>query len=155
MDGKWFVRTLLALSTAVGMSRSAAGETVAAKRDLERERYLVVVGSCNNCRTPHPPEKRPARCRKASGWQPSGISGTVEHHPTCQPEARGPGHVGKGMDDPRPQPLRPSMPWFTLRDMSEADLRARIGTSAAWGPKEGRRRLTLRPAKRQRRLTSS
>ncbi|WP_333840887.1 hypothetical protein [Pelomicrobium sp.] len=36
MDGKWLGRALLALSTAVGMSGSAAGETAAAKRDLER-----------------------------------------------------------------------------------------------------------------------
>jgi len=95
------------------------------KRELERGRYLVKFGGCNDCHTPGYPEsdgRTPIKdwlTGSPVGFQgpwgtsyPSNLRLLVRNMTEKQWLAR------------VRTPMRPPMPWFNLRDMNDGDLRA-------------------------------
>jgi mono/diheme cytochrome c family protein len=107
----------------------AAGAVVANdagdRQVLERGRYLVVAGGCNDCHTPRYPET--AGDIPASEWltgNPVGFRGpwgttypaNLRQVVQNMTEARWLVHVRIEK--------RPPMPWFNMRDMTDDDLRA-------------------------------
>lgn len=136
MDAGKIGGALLALSTALGMNGAVAGETTARHPDVERGRYLVIVGSCNDCYTPNYPEtagqvpEREWLTGSPVGFQ--GPWGTT--YPTNLRLAV------QGMSEEAwmvraRSAMRPPMPWFTLRDMAEQDLRAIYRYIRSLGPR--------------------
>ncbi len=118
---KWLYSLLLPL---VLFSLSApAAEAPADKKTLERGRYLIVAGGCNDCHTPGYPEsggKTPQTewlIGNAVGFQgPWGTSYPANLRLSVQKmsEAQWLARVR--------QPMLPPMPWFNLREMTDADL---------------------------------
>ncbi|MCC6609453.1 MAG: cytochrome C [Burkholderiales bacterium] len=102
-----------------------ATNNAAEKRAVERGRYLVKLGGCNDCHTPGYPE-RDGKIPEAD-WltgNPVGFQGPwgtsypanlrlVVH---SMSEAQWLAHVRT--------PMRPPMPWYNLRDATDTDLRA-------------------------------
>lgn len=100
-----------------------AAEASADTRTLERGRYLVGVGACNDCHTPGfneaagriPPKQW--LTGSAVGFQgPWGTSYPVNLRLYVQGMTE-----AQWLERVR-QPMRPPMPWFNLRDMTDADL---------------------------------
>jgi mono/diheme cytochrome c family protein len=93
--------------------------------DVQRGRYLVQIGGCNDCHTPGYPaangkvDERLWLTGDKLGWR--GPWGTT-YAPNLRllvktvSEDQWPTHARRE--------LRPPMPWYNLRDMSERDLRA-------------------------------
>jgi hypothetical protein len=126
----------LALCAAIATAAAPAAETKADKKVLERGRYIVATSGCNDSHTPHYPEsggKVPE-----SQWltgNPVGFSGpwgttypanlrlTAQKMSEAAWTARA-----------RSQ-LRPPMPWFAMRDMSDTDVRAVYSYIRSMGPK--------------------
>ncbi len=124
------VRTMRALAAAALLASScsafAQAQAKAVSPDVERGRYLVHVAGCNDCHTAGYPEsngKLPEQqwlMGSPLGWR--GPWGT-----TYAPNLR---RTLAAMTEAqwltlvRTQELRPPMPWFNLRAMSERDLRA-------------------------------
>jgi mono/diheme cytochrome c family protein len=124
---------LVLLSTATATAQS----TKAPKRDadVERGRYLVKIGGCNDCHTVNYPETAGAVPEKdwltgvPVGWQ--GPWGT-----TYSANLRlviGSMTEAQWMTRAR-QPMRPPMPWFALRDMTDNDVRAIYRYLKSLGP---------------------
>ena len=105
--------------------KAAVADATADARGIERGRYLVGVGACNDCHTPG--------FNEAAGKIPHGqwlVGSNVGFQGpwgTSYPanlrlyvqtisEAQWLARVR--------QPMRPPMPWFNLRDMSDRDVRA-------------------------------
>jgi mono/diheme cytochrome c family protein len=94
-------------------------------RQIERGRYLVKVAGCNDCHTPHYPEKAGAIPEK--DWlvgAPVGFQGPwgttyASNLRTALASMTEAEWIARAR-----QPMRPPMPWFALRDMTDADLRA-------------------------------
>lgn len=112
-----------------------AAESTADARSVERGRYLVGVGACNDCHTPGFNEaagKIPHNqwlVGSNVGFQgPWGTSYPVNLRLYVQniTEAQWVARVR--------QPMRPPMPWFNLRDMTDADLAAMYRFIRALGP---------------------
>jgi mono/diheme cytochrome c family protein len=108
----------------------------AEKRAVDRGRYLVQIGGCNDCHTPGYPQsdgKTPEAdwlTGNPVGFQgpwgtsyPANLRLVVQSMPEAQWLARA------------RTPMRPPMPWFNLRDMSDADLRAMYSYIRSLGPK--------------------
>jgi len=129
-----FPAILLPLALLVGADASA-GQT-ADQRMLERGRYVVVTGGCNDCHTPGYPEsggKTPQSewlTGSPVGFQgqwgtsyPANLRLTVQSMSEAQwlKEARA--------------ERRPPMPWFGLAAMTDADLRAMYRFIRGLGPK--------------------
>lgn len=102
---------------------------------VDRGRYLVSAGGCNDCHTPGYPEAAgkipPAQWLTGSivGFQgpwgtsyPVNLRLYVQQMTSAQWVAR------------VRQPMRPPMPWFNLRDMTDADLIAMYDFIRALGP---------------------
>ncbi len=90
---------------------AAAGAVISAAtqvRDVERGRYLSIIGGCNDCHTPGYLEK--------SGAVPESLMSEAEWL-THARAAR-----------------RPPMPWFNVRAMSDADLGALYAYLRSLGP---------------------
>ena len=128
-----FPAILLPLALLIGTTASA-GQT-ADQRMLERGRYVVVTGGCNDCHTAGYPEsggKTPQSewlTGNPVGFQgPWGTSYPVNLRLYVQTitEAQWLARVR--------QPMRPPMPWFNLRDMKDADLVAMYRFIRALGP---------------------
>src|SRR5262245_3402902 len=113
---------LAACAVAIGQNATAA-ESTADARPSERGRYLVGVGACNDC--PRPGSNEAAGRIPQSRWLvgssvgfrgPWGTSYPVNLRLYVQTlsEAQWLARVR--------QPMRPPMPWFNLRDMTDADL---------------------------------
>jgi mono/diheme cytochrome c family protein len=101
---------------------------VAAKTDskmLARGRYLVATSGCNDCHTPGYPEsggKIPvAKWLTGSPVGFQGPWGTT--YPANLRILMSKLSEKQWLQNAR-KPLRPPMPWFSLREMSDADLRA-------------------------------
>jgi hypothetical protein len=115
-------------------------------RVIERGRYLAMVSGCNDCHTPGYPEaagKIPAEkwlTGSTVGFQgPWGTSYPVNLRLYVQnmSEAQWLARVR--------QPMRPPMPWFNLRDMSDRDLIAMYRFIRTLGPSGAPAPLALGP----------
>ena len=114
---------------------ATAAELAADARQIERGRYLVGVGACNDCHTPGFNEA--AGKIAQSQWLIGSNVGFQGPWGTSYPanlrlyvqtvsEAQWLARVR--------QPMRPPMPWFNLRDMTDADLVAMYRFMRALGP---------------------
>ena len=125
----------LLLSSVVLSASAHAADSSADQRVLERGRYLLVAAGCNDCHTPGYAEAA-GRIPQAQwltgsavGFQgPWGTSFPVNLRLYAQ-----------GMNEAQwlarvRQPMRPPMPWFNLRDMSDADLVAMYRFIRTLGP---------------------
>jgi mono/diheme cytochrome c family protein len=103
--------------------------------ELERGRYVVKIGGCNDCHTPGYPEK--AGMVPESEWLvgvPVGFQGpwgttyaaNLRLAMNSMTEAQWMANARK--------PMKPPMPWFALRDMTDDDLRAMYRFVKSLGP---------------------
>jgi len=103
--------------------------------ELERGRYLVKTSGCNDCHTPGYPEK--AGAVPEAEWLvgvPVGFQGpwgttypaNLRIAISAMSEAQWTANARK--------PMKPPMPWFNLRDMTDADLRAIYRFVKSLGP---------------------
>jgi mono/diheme cytochrome c family protein len=130
---KWLYSLLLPL---VLFSLSApAAEAPTDKKTLERGRYLIVAGGCNDCHTPGYPEsdgKTPQAewlTGSVVGFQgPWGTSYPVNLRLAVQNQSE-----AQWLARVR-QSMRPPMPWFNLRAMTDADLVAMYRFIRGMGP---------------------
>ena len=115
---------------------AVAADKAADKRQIERGRYLSIVGGCNDCHTANYPQssgKVPEAdwlTGTAVGFQgPWGTTypANLRLYVTTMSEAQ---WLARAR-----QPMRPPMPWFNLRDMTDADLRALYAYLRSMGPK--------------------
>lgn len=130
------IATAIAVIAAAGPVASAAGAGATQKSSIDRGRYLVKIGGCNDCHTPGYAE--------ASGNVPEvdwlvgvpigyqGPWGTT--YASNLRLAFDQMSEAQWMARAR-TPLRPPMPWFGLRDMSSSDLRALYRYVRSLGPK--------------------
>jgi mono/diheme cytochrome c family protein len=118
-----FTLSAIVLPVLLLINASAAAEPATDKRTLERGRYLVSISGCNDCHTPGYPEA--AGKLPAAEWltgSPVGFQGpwgttypvNLRLYTQGMSEAQWIARVR--------QPMRPPMPWFSLRDMSDTDL---------------------------------
>ncbi|MDH5536564.1 MAG: cytochrome c [Betaproteobacteria bacterium] len=122
------MRITLALSAfclATAIATPAAAAQQADASTLARGRYLVTTSGCNDCHTVGYPES--AGKVPEAGWltgSPVGFSGPwgtsypANLRLTVQSLSEEAWMVRARSE------MRPPMPWFSLRDMSDADLRA-------------------------------
>jgi len=116
---------------------AASAEAASTKRDadLDRGRYLVKIAGCNDCHTPNYPETAGAVPEK--DWLtgvPVGFQG-----PWGTTYAANLRLVFAGMTEAQwmkgaRHALKPPMPWFALRDMTDGDLRALYRYIKSLGP---------------------
>ncbi len=117
---------LLLISTLIaGLSGQALADQKADQRTLERGRYVVATSGCNDCHTPQYPEsggKVPQQAWLTGnevGFQgPWGTTYPANLRLLVQSLSE-----AEWMKRARAE-MRPPMPWFSLRDMSDTDLRA-------------------------------
>lgn len=114
----------------------SAGARTAKKDEIQRGRYLVKIGGCNDCHTPGYIQKNGEVDEKlwltgdTLGW--SGPWGTTYAVNLRQFMA--------GMSEQqwvkhaRTMTPRPPMPWFNVRAMTEADLKAIYTYTRSLGP---------------------
>ena len=123
------------LSSIALFAHHAFADPGADARSIERGKYLVGVGACNDCHTPGFNEaagKIPQQqwlTGSSVGFQgPWGTSYPVNLRLYVQSlsEAQWLARVR--------QPMRPPMPWFNLREMTDADLVAMYRFIRALGP---------------------
>ncbi len=124
------LRTLqfsLALATVLAgaMPASAAPPAVDAK-DIARGRYLMKIAGCNDCHTPGYAQSG-GKVPEAA-WLTGDMLGFAGPWGTTYPVNLRTYMQGvteaQWMAVARTKEMRPPMPWFALRDMSDADLRA-------------------------------
>lgn len=132
------MRPLLSIPLALLLAAQAHAQTSLAQpqRLVERGQYLVKITGCNDCHTAgytqsggKTPEKEWLQ-GDALGWQ--GPWGT-----TYAPNLRL--HFSRltekqWLAQARTMQTRPPMPWFSLREMSESDLKAIYAYVRAAGP---------------------
>lgn len=132
------VQVAFAVAAILGNAISAHAATpgAAAAKDVARGRYVVTIAGCNDCHT--------------SGWAQSG--GKVPEAAWLTGDMVGfggdwgttyPANLrmymqgiteAQWMTVARTKQMRPPMPWFALRDMSDADLRATYRFIRSLGP---------------------
>ena len=115
---------------------SSAAETKADKASVERGRYLVRIGGCNDCHTPGYAEK--AGNLPESTWLmggPVGFQGAWGTSYAANLRLTVNGLTEDQWVTFARVPRRPPMPWFNLRDMSDQDLRAMYSYIRELGPK--------------------
>ena len=120
------MKTIVAVCALLAAMPVAAQEKKKADPQVERGRYLVKITGCNDCHTPNYPQtggKVPESewlTGDALGWR--GPWGTT--YPTnlrlYMQDLTEEQWVKKG----KSLNARPPMPWFNVRDMTSADLRA-------------------------------
>lgn len=127
--------TLAILAMAEIMPIHAAADTADQARVQERGEYLVRIGGCNDCHTPDYPEAAGEIPQErwltgvAVGFQgPWGTSYPANLRRYVQTVS-----AAKWLERVR-QPMRPPMPWFNLRDMTDEDLLAIYRFIHALGP---------------------
>lgn len=118
-------QVLFALAAAAAVAVPASAATKADKSTIARGRYLVMTSGCNDCHTPgyaqtggKVPEADWLTGNPVGFSGPWGTSYPANLRLTAQamPEAA---WVGRARSQ-----LLPPMPWFALRDMTSADVRA-------------------------------
>lgn len=122
---------LLALSCGT----AAADEMTADKQVIERGRYLVSTSGCNDCHTPGYPES--GGMLPVAYWltgAPVGFQGPWgTTYPTNLRLSMQNLSEQEFLAKAR-QPMRPPMPWFSLRDMNDDDLKAIYHFVRSLGP---------------------
>lgn len=116
---------LLSLLAAALASPLATAESASERAAIERGEYLARIGGCNDCHTPGYPEK--AGGLPTSDWLTGSAVGFQGPWGTTYPANLR--NVVQRMTEDQwvarvRAPMRPPMPWFNLRDMSEPDVRA-------------------------------
>ena len=125
MSRHFFVGIAVAAVVAVGALQDAVAGDKAADAEIARGRYLVTIGGCNDCHTPGYPEQGGAV--PESQWLTGVAVGYQGPWGTTYPanlrlvtsrltEAQWVAHARKER--------LPPMPWFNLRAMTDADLKA-------------------------------
>lgn len=124
-----FTTALLSLSTL------AQAEAKADARTLEQGRYILSIAGCNDCHTPHYPEsggKIPPKdwlTGSSVGFQgPWGTTYPANLRLSAQAMSEA-DWIKRARSE-----LRPPMPWFSLRDMRDTDLRAMYQYIRSLGP---------------------
>jgi mono/diheme cytochrome c family protein len=118
------------VSAAYSAEPSAPGAAKASAKAngalIERGRYLVQIAGCNDCHTPGyaqsggKVEEKLWLTGEALGWRgPWGTTYAANLRLSLQPMSE-----QAWIHYARTARMRPPMPWFALRDMSEDDLRA-------------------------------
>lgn len=123
------------LSLAALSGAAQAADSRADKAMLERGRYLVVTGGCNDCHTPGYPEA--AGKIPQSQWLVGSVVGFQGPWGTSYPQNLRLKVQGMGEKEWLTrvrQPMLPPMPWFNLRDAKDADLIAMYRFIRALGP---------------------
>ncbi|MBE0615603.1 MAG: c-type cytochrome [Burkholderiales bacterium] len=129
------VKILLAALAATAISAPAVAAPKGDKSTLERGRYIVSTSGCNDCHTAGYPESggKVAEAKWLTG-SPVGFSGpwgttypaNLRLTAQSMPEAA---WIARARSE-----MRPPMPWFSLRDMNDADLRAVYRYIRSLGP---------------------
>lgn len=135
------IRTMQTAVLAVMLAGSAMSATAGPTanvdaRDMARGRYLMKIAGCNDCHTPG--YAQTAGKVPESAWLTGDMLGWSGEWGTTYP-------VNlrlfmqtvteeQWMTLARTKEMRPPMPWFALRDMSDADLRATYRYVRALGP---------------------
>lgn len=135
--GDLLARTTVAIALAVApwlvnaahdqSGKAVAGERRVSQKELERGRYMMVVGSCNDCHTSQfaPRDGKVAEKEWLLGSGPLGFRGPWGT--TYAPNLR---VVVSRMSEAqwvkyaKEVKTRPPMPWFNLNQWKEADLKA-------------------------------
>jgi mono/diheme cytochrome c family protein len=123
----------------VGLLFSAPGSAAEGKADkasVERGRYLVQIGGCNDCHTAGYAET--AGNVPQSEWlmgSPLGFKGQWGTSYAANLRLTVDGLTEDQWVTFARVPRRPPMPWFNLRDMSDGDLRAMYRFVRELGPK--------------------
>lgn len=134
MKSKKLMRVLL-LPLALCSATAVADNAKADKQVLERGRYLVKIGGCNDCHTPGYPEA--AGQLPEARWLLGSRVGFQGPWGTCYPANLRlvvQNMTEAGWLERVRQPMRPPMPWFNLRDMADPDLRAMYRYIRSLGP---------------------
>lgn len=116
---------ILSLVAVLTAGTAGAAGSDAAKRTLERGRYLAVIGGCNDCHTAGYPER--AGAVPVSDWLTGNAVGFQGPWGTAYP-----GNLrllAQSLTEAQwkaraRSPMRPPMPWFNLKTMNDADLGA-------------------------------
>ena len=124
---------MLALASATAAAQAVKQQ--ARDAAVERGRYLVKIGGCNDCHTAHYPQK--AGKIPEAEW----LTGSDEgfHGPWGTTYPANLRLIVNGMGEAdwvthARKPTRPPMPWFNLRDMTDQDLRAIYRFVRSLGP---------------------
>jgi len=118
------------------LAAAVAGPALAQQKDIERGRYLVKIGGCNDCHTAGYPLKGGKvpeaqwLIGDAVGFR--GPWGTT--YPTNLRLNMGVMTEAQWVAYARKLETRPPMPWFNVRAMSDADLRALYRFVKSLGP---------------------
>ena len=114
----------------------AAGAKSANKNEIERGRYLVKIAGCNDCHTPGYIQKNGEVDEKLwltgdkLGW--SGPWGTT--YATNLRQLMASMNQQQWVKHARTMTPRPPMPWFNVRPMTDADLKAIYAYTRSLGP---------------------
>jgi mono/diheme cytochrome c family protein len=135
MKLKQIALSVIACLAAAPMIATAADQA-AEKRQIDRGRYLAIVGGCNDCHTPHYME-RDGKVPEAE-WLTGSAMGFQGPWGTTYPvNLRVLAHQmneAQWLARARSQ-MRPPMPWFNLAKMTDGDLRALHRYLRSLGPK--------------------
>jgi mono/diheme cytochrome c family protein len=134
------LRTLqvsLALAAVLAGSMPAhAAPPAADAKDIARGRYLMKIAGCNDCHTPGYAQSG-GKVPEAT-WLTGDMLGFAGPWGTTYPVNLRTYMQGitetQWMAVARTKEMRPPMPWFALRDMSDADLRATYRFIRSLGP---------------------
>jgi mono/diheme cytochrome c family protein len=126
-------RTIVIHALLLALAGAAAAHADA--QSIERGRYLAATAGCNDCHTPGYPES--AGAVPQAQWLTGSSVGFQGPWGTTYP-ANLRLYV-QSLDETQwlervRQPMRPPMPWFSLRDMSDTDLLAIYRFIRSLGP---------------------
>ncbi len=126
-----------AAAPAATAAATASPPAVAAANPVDAGRYLVLIGGCNDCHTPGFPESngmQPAEAEWLTG-SPVGYSGPwgVSYAPNLRLSFQTM-EEQDFIEMARAANGRPPMPWPSLREMSDADLKAIYAYVRRLGP---------------------
>ena len=130
-----FVVALCVLPSLGALQAAAQQASPNSNAELDRGRYVVKIAGCNDCHTPNWPQT--AGAVPEAEWLTGSSVGFQGPWGTTYPAnlrlAVNVMTEAQWMAMAR-QPMKPPMPWFALRDMTDADLRAIYRLIKALGP---------------------
>ena len=131
-----FASLLLLLLPVLASAQAAGAARTKKAGEIERGRYLVKVGGCNDCHTPGYIQKNGDVDEKLwltgspLGW--SGPWGTT--YPVNLRQFMANMSEQQWVKHARTMTPRPPMPWFNVRAMTDADLKAVYAFTRSLGP---------------------